>query len=145
MVNKQRKQVGHRLLGSLRYTPSHACSLKKAVRSHRRSRRAFLSAAILLTVNYAGPRDSLVRQPTVCLMGQCEPIISITVQGMGPCKWLHMVAFRLLKANSSSSARAVRFASWANTSISLQSLHPQAQYPLSGLSHLFGPRPTNQT
>ena len=33
------------------------------------------AAAILLTENYAGPHDSLVSQPTVFLMGQCELIV----------------------------------------------------------------------
>ncbi len=134
MVNKQRKQAGHRLLGSLRYTPSHARSLKKAVCSHRGSMRAFRSAAIPLTVSYAGPHDSLVQQPTAYLTGQCEPIIGITVQEMGPCERLYAVAFRLEWANSGSSARAVRFASRANVSTLPRSPHPQAQYSSSGLS-----------
>jgi len=30
------------------------------------------SAAILLAASYVGPRDSLVRQPVVCMMGQCD-------------------------------------------------------------------------
>src|SRR5260221_3837354 len=30
------------------------------------------SAAILLAANYVGPCDSLVQQPVVCIMGQCE-------------------------------------------------------------------------
>ncbi len=34
---------------------------------------AFASwAHIQLAANYVGPRDSLVRQSAVCLMGQCE-------------------------------------------------------------------------
>src|SRR5260221_50259 len=30
------------------------------------------SAAILLAANYMGPHDSLVQQPVVCIMGQCD-------------------------------------------------------------------------
>ena len=41
------------------------------------SHRGPTSAAILLAVNYAGPHDCLVRQPIVCLMGQCELIAQI--------------------------------------------------------------------
>src|SRR5712691_1897420 len=83
------------------------------------------SAASLLAANYVGPRDSLVQQPVVCLMGQCENIIvhpaahcvldgpmrancpNIMVHETGPCKGLGTRASRPLWANSSSSARSV--------------------------------------
>jgi len=38
-------------------------------------------AATLLATNYAGPHDSLVQQPIVCLMGQCE-LIAYILWGM---------------------------------------------------------------
>src|SRR5260221_1751717 len=53
--------------------------------------RAFGLAATMLT---AGPHDSLVRQPVLCLMGQCKLIVQI-----------------------------LRYMNWANVSIRLGSHH----------------------
>src|SRR6266581_4463898 len=43
------------------------------------------SAAIPLAANYVGPRDSLVWQPIVCFMGQCE----LNAQILRCMKWAH--------------------------------------------------------
>src|SRR5712691_5168038 len=77
------------------------------------------SAASLLAANYVGPRDSLVQQPVVCLMGQCENIIvhpaahcvldgpmrancpNIMVHETGPCKGLGTRASRCHNADYS--------------------------------------------
>src|SRR6266704_2369663 len=56
-------------------------SSTRSVHSHRGP----TSAATPLAANYVGPRDSLVWQPIVCFMGQCE----LNAQILRCMKWAH--------------------------------------------------------
>src|SRR5260221_15290 len=77
--------------------------------------RAFGLAATMLT---AGPHDSLVRQPVLCLMGQCELIVQI-----------------------------LRYMNWANVSIRLGSHHtncrPMRRFRAAAHCVLDGPMRAN--
>ena len=60
---------------AFRLLQANSSSSAMAVRSYHGPMRAFFPAAIPLTENYASPHDSLVSQPTVFPMGQCELIV----------------------------------------------------------------------
>ena len=60
---------------AFRLLQANLSSLAMAVHWYHGPMQVFLPAAILLTENYVGQRDSLVRQPAVFPMGQSEVIV----------------------------------------------------------------------
>ncbi len=93
--------IAFRLLGA------NSSSSAMAVRWYHGPMRAFLPAAILLTENFAGPCDNLVRPhciPDGPIQTNC---LSTTMHEMDPCRCLHTIIFTLLWASSSSLARTV--------------------------------------
>jgi len=69
------------------------------------------SAAVVLAPNSIGPYDSLVLSLIMHLVGQFNPIIQNEI---GPSEGLWKIAYRLLRASLSASAKDSKFISWAN-------------------------------
>jgi len=99
-------------------------------------------AAIVLASNSVGPYDSLVLSLIIHLVGQFDPIIQNEI---GPSKVLCEIAYRLLRASSSTLARDSKFIPWANARSCLaaivlasNSVGPYDSLVLSLIMHLVG-------
>jgi len=68
-------------------------------------------AAILLASNNVGPCGGLVQQLIMHLVGQFNPMIQNEID---PSEVLCKIAYRLLRASSSTLARDSKFGPWAN-------------------------------
>jgi len=69
-------------------------------------------AAIMLASNNIGPYDSLALNLIMHIMGQFKPKIQ---NAIGPSEVLRNIAYRLLRASLSTSARDSKFIPWANS------------------------------